>query len=213
LLEYTLNCAEASLKISKIILSTDDEEIASTASRISTRIEIPFLRPPDLAKDDTSMISVLQDLLSKLDRDFNYRPEVVLLLQPTSPFRLPHQIDRAITLLENPISDAVVSVVKVPHNMVPNSQLRIDGQYLIPYEQKQLILRRQDKPVLYARNGPAILAVKSKSILKGEIYPPKTIMLEMDRVTSIDIDEPIDLKIAECLYPLWEKIRTDAIIK
>jgi CMP-N-acetylneuraminic acid synthetase len=132
-----------------------------------------------------------------------WQADAVVYLQPTSPFRSSAAIARAIALLEPGDCDTVVSVVPVPHAMTPSSLMRPAGDYVdfvaSPAERQ---FRRQDKPVLYARNGPAVLALTRASILRDELYGPRIKAVEMGRLESHDIDEPIDLTIAEALLPL-----------
>ena len=146
------------------------------------------------------MLEVLKQALSFLQEKEGYRPAVVVLLQPTSPLRRPEQIDEAVDKLLSEKADSVVSVVEVPHRFTPGSILRLESGRLLPYQEGPQILRRQDKPVLYARNGPAIVAVRAEVILQGNsLYGEKCLPLVMSWETSVDIDDPSDLALAELL--------------
>jgi CMP-N,N'-diacetyllegionaminic acid synthase len=146
------------------------------------------------------MIDVLIDALGALDRREQYRADVVVLLQPTSPFRRADHIDAAVDLLTSSGADSVVTVMQVPHQFGPESVMRLHGDRLEPWVEGATFTRRQDKPILYARNGPAVVATRARVIVDGHaLYGADTRGLIMSREDSFDIDEAFDLKIAELL--------------
>lgn len=162
--------------------------------------EVPFLRPPHLAGDDTPMIDVLLDLVDSLERREAYSPEILVLLQPTSPFRRAEQIDAAVDLLTRSGADSVVTVVSVPHQFAPVSLMQLQDDRLSPYLEGPAPTRRQDKPRLFARNGPAIVAVRTRVVTEQRtLYGPDTRGLVMAREDSLDIDDAFDLELAELL--------------
>ena len=196
LLAYTADAARQSSRLSRTILSTDDERIAETARSLG--IDVPFLRPGTLAGDDTPMLPVLQHALDAM-RDAGLDADAVVLLQPTSPLRRGEHIDAALELLESSGADSVVSVVEVPHQYNPLSVLRLDGGRLRPFLDAPRISRRQDKPQVFARSGPAVLAVRSAIIRAGSLYGDDSRPLVMRVADSIDIDTPFDVELAEWL--------------
>jgi CMP-N-acetylneuraminic acid synthetase len=202
LIRYTIDSATNSKFIDRTIVSTDSEKIAEIAKQLGA--EIPFLRPDDLATDTTPAYPVIEHAIKSLEQE-GFVPDLVIFLQPTSPLRTSEHIDQALALSkENNFSD-VVSVVKVPHNCNPVSIMNIEGDHLQPYLQnnKGEILRRQDKPVVYARNGPSILILNVKNFLnRTELYGKETMPFEMSTLDSYDIDEPEDLKIIEAIMML-----------
>jgi CMP-N-acetylneuraminic acid synthetase len=144
------------------------------------------------------MVEVLAHALSWLAREQGYIPEIIVVLQPTSPLRRPSHIDEALDLLVNSDADTVVSVVEVPHQYSPVSLLEIDkGGFIRPYLQQLMILRRQDKPKVYARNGPAVLAVRRPVLEQGLLYGNRVRAYQMRAEDSIDIDTLEDLALAE----------------
>jgi CMP-N,N'-diacetyllegionaminic acid synthase len=197
LLAYTADAARASRRLSRIVLSTDDEAIASAGSQLG--LDVPFVRPADLALDETPMLPVLQHAVRSLAPAFV--PDAVVVLQPTSPFRRAEHIDEAIQLLETSGADSVVSVVEVPHRFNPMSMMTLDAGRLKPLVAGELILRRQDKPRVYARNGPAVLAVRTRVLDRGSLYGDDCRPLMMGADESIDIDTAADLAYAEHLLP------------
>jgi len=196
LLAYTCQAALASQRLTRVILDTDDPGIAAVGRACG--VDAPFLRPPALAADDTPLLPVIQHALAWLEEHQNFHVEIVVLLQPTSPLRRAEHIDGALDLLINSGADTVVSVVAVPHNFNPVSVMRLDeAERLTPFLEGPQILRRQDKPRVYARNGPAVLAIRREVIEGGQLYGRVVLPLEMDRIASLDIDGPDDLILAE----------------
>jgi len=196
LLAYTVDAVRASRRLTRVVVSTEDAAIADAARALG--LEVPFLRPVELASDDTPMLPVLQHASRALARD-GFAADAVVLLQPTSPFRRAEHIDRAVDLLESTGADSVVSVVEVPHPFTPVSVLRLDGERLHPYLDGDTVARRQDKPRLFARNGPAVLAVRTRVLEEGSLYGRDSRPLLMEAAESIDIDGPGDLALAELL--------------
>lgn len=198
LLAYTCRAAASSKKLTRIILDTDDKAIAKAGEKYG--VEVPFLRPKNLAKDKTLIIDVLVYTLERLKKGENYKPDIVVLLQPTSPLRTHARIDEAVDLLIKTKADCVVSVVEVPHQFNPVSVMKIENGRLVPYGGRLGPLRRQDKPKVYGRNGPAILAMRAGTTLKKKsLYGSDVRPLIMKPEESIDIDNFFDLKIAACL--------------
>jgi len=198
LLAYTCEAALQAKRLTRVIVSTDDQAIAACARDCG--IDVPFFRPPHLAADDTPMLEVLCYVLETLRNGEGYRPDVLVLLQPTSPLRTASHIDEAVRVLVETQADSVVSVTEVPHQFRPSSLLQLDGDYLIPCLNGPIIGRRQDKPVLYARNGPAVLAVRESVVVEQRrLYGDHCHPLVMPPESSIDIDTPFDLRVAETL--------------
>ncbi len=201
LIDWTIAAARSSA-LDRFVVSTDDDEIAAVARSLGA--EVPVLRPAEFAGDEAPALPVIRHMLDVLEERDGYRPDAVIYLQPTSPFRQPAHVDAAIALLQEG-ADTVVSVVPVPHNMVPTSLMRMEGEDLVfcaPPEQRQF--RRQDKETLFARNGPAILAIRTEVVRAGQLYGTRIRPLPMDRIASLDIDEPLDLAIAERLADLTD---------
>ncbi len=206
LLAYTCEAALASRVISRAVLSTDDEEIAAMGQAYG--VEVPFMRPAELARDDIPTLPVIRHALHNLLAMEGYQPTVVVLLQPTSPLRQAHHIDEAVSLLIDTDADSVVSVVAVPHQYNPASVMRIENGQLIPFLKGEgtRILRRQSKPKVYARNGPAILAIRYHIVMEEEsLFGGKCVPYIMDHYSSIDIDTEEDLAYAEFVMQRCEQ--------
>lgn len=199
LLAWTAEAARGS-RLDRAVLSTDDEGIARAGRACG--LEVPFMRPPELAKDDTPGIDVVIHAVGRL-LDAGYRADAVMLLQPTSPLRRAGHIDRAIALLEGrPEADSLVSVVRAPHNMIPETLMRLgpDGwlEPVVPWDERKNL--RQSKPAYFARNGAAIYLVRTECLMgRKSLYGDRILPLEMGKEESLDIDDLLDFEFCEYL--------------
>ncbi len=201
LLAYTCEAALQSQYLTRVILSTDDEVIAEVGRDCG--VEVPFVRPSELARDDTPSLAVAQHAIRWLIEHEGWQADVLVLLQPTSPLRRAQHIDEAVDLLLRSGAETVVSVVQVPHRYSPYSVMRlVDGcledfwQVSVPFDR----YRRQEVPVLYARNGPAVLVTRADVIVEQEtFYGSQVVPYMMDPADSIDIDTYFDLELAAWL--------------
>jgi CMP-N,N'-diacetyllegionaminic acid synthase len=199
LLAYTADAALRSVRMTRVIVSTDDSAIADAARALG--VEVPFMRPVALAADETPMLPVLQHALSAM-REAGFAADAVALLQPTSPLRRAEHIDAALELLDTSDADAVVSVVEVPHQFNPASVLRLEGDRLFPFMDGPTVTRRQDKPRVLARNGPAVLAVRASVIERGSLYGDDCRALVMSAEDSLDIDSSWEATLVELVLQM-----------
>lgn len=196
LLWHTVKAATAS-RLPRVIVSTDNPEIAEAS--LAFGAEVPFDRPGALALDTTPMIAVLQHALDWLEKNGGV-PEAIALLQPTSPLRTASHINEALKLFESGHNDTVVSVIRVQHRYSPGSLMELrDGLLKEVTGTASTATRRQDKPALFARNGPAILITRTEVIRAGKLYGKNSAGYEMSELDSIDVDTVDDLKHAELL--------------
>lgn len=197
LLAYTADAALKASTLDRVILSTDDMDIAQVGRDLG--LEVPFTRPSDLASDAADSLAVIAHTFDWLQKE-GTEVEAIALLQPTSPLRLASHIDEAVTLFRKTRAETVVSVVEVPHRFHPRSLMKIkDGLLHTVVSAEEMVLRRQDLPALYARNGPAILILSTAQLRRCALYTGRTIPYVMSAKDSIDIDEPDDLEFAEYL--------------
>lgn len=195
MLAYTCEAALASQYLKRIILSTDDPTIAEVGRKCG--VEVPFLRPSKLAQDETPMLDVVRHVLNWLQEKEGYKPDIIVLLQPTSPLRKAEHIDAAVNILIKSGAESVVSVIEVPHQFNPVSVMRLENGKLVSFLPSPSILRRQDKPQIYARNGPVVLVTRREIILgKNSLYGDDCRPYIMNERDSIDVDTPLDLEIA-----------------
>jgi CMP-N-acetylneuraminic acid synthetase len=201
LLAYTCEAATGSHSLNRVILSTDDEKIAAVGRECG--VEVPFLRPPELALDNTPSLDVAQHTLNWLAEYDHWQPDILVLLQPTSPLRRSPHVDEALAALMQVEADTIVSVCKVPHHFSPYKLMQIEDGRLYNFWQESLPFdqhNRHNLPTLYGRNGPAILASRARIILdERSFYGEHVLPYVMREEDSIDIDTPFDLQLAEWL--------------
>jgi CMP-N,N'-diacetyllegionaminic acid synthase len=198
LIAWTIQAARQS-RLDRIVLSSDDPAIIDVAKNAGG-VDVPFVRPAELAQDTTPGLDVVIHAVEWLLTHEHYRPEAVMLLQPTSPLRRAEHIDEAIELFVRREADSLVSVVRTPHNMIPESLMRVnqDGwlERLLAFDERANI--RQAKPVYYARNGAAIYLFRTELLLeKRTMYGERMVAYEMAREDSVDIDDAFDLQLCE----------------
>ncbi len=196
LIAYTIDAARAATCLERILVSTDDVEIAAVSRGLGAEV---LMRPVELASDEASTLSVLQHAVAEL-AGAGYRPDAVMTLQPTSPLRTSTHIDDAARAFTNDVSaDSLVSCVEVPHVFHPQSVMRRTAEgYLVSLLDLPQPGRRQDKEPVFARNGAAIYITRTKRL--GEfIFGGRLIAYMMPESASIDIDSPADIAAAERL--------------
>jgi CMP-N-acetylneuraminic acid synthetase len=195
LIVWTIEAALDSKYIDKVIVSTDDKDIADISEQYGATI--PFIRPSKLATDETPSIDVIlhaADFFKKNDYDY------VVLLQPTSPLRTSKHIDESIELLDAKNADAIISVCKMDHSPLWSNTLEKDGNMKGFLQDDILNKRSQDLDIYYRLNGAIYICNINKIkeersfFLKDNIFAYK-----MNRKSSIDIDEEIDFKLAKVL--------------
>jgi CMP-N-acetylneuraminic acid synthetase len=193
LLAYTIEAARESRAFDRVVLSTDDSAIADAARALGC--EVPFMRPPELARDETPHLPVLTDAIVRLrDRD-DYRADAVMILQPTSPLRRAEDIRESIALLERTGADSVVSVSEVPAHYNPMRTLRLDDRamatlFVTGQPVRTRINRRQDMPQAWTMNGAVYLF--RTALLDGEdptLYGDRTAAYSMPAPYGLSIDD------------------------
>jgi CMP-N,N'-diacetyllegionaminic acid synthase len=197
LLEWAARSALRSDRLPEVYLSTDDEEIAKSGRALG--LQVPGLRPAEIASDTTPMISVMQHTAAWYERQDRV-VDAFVLLQPTSPLRTASHVREAVDLYQEHQPESLVSVMRVPHQFTPGSLLRMEQNTVSPWDSNAAApTRRQEKPKLYGRNGPAILIVGRKVLERGLLYGEPTLGYEMNALDSVDVDSPEDLVLASIL--------------
>lgn len=201
LLAYTCTAASASLHLSRVVLSTDDAEIAAVGQQYGA--EVPFMRPAALASDTATSIEVARHALDWLAEHDGWQTDIVVILQPTSPLRTAQHIDEALATMLDQQADTVVSVMELPHHVSPFKVMKLEAGHLKPFWDQPLPFdphNRHSVPALYARNGPAVLAARAPIVQQhGTFYGDEVVPYVMHEADSFDIDTPLDLKIVEWL--------------
>ena len=199
LLAHTCIESLKSKVLDNIIISTDSQKIADVAMLYG--VDAPFLRPPDISGDSSSASEYVEHFLGFLKSQEQSMPEVIVILQPTCPFRVAQDIDNATQLLLDSNLDCITSVNELPSKYNPAWQFKLEGLNLQPYgdnkDWSSIVKNRQLLESTFTRNG-AIYAFRVNSFLKnGNIYGSRVGGYKMPIERSINIDEPEDWIAAE----------------
>jgi CMP-N,N'-diacetyllegionaminic acid synthase len=206
LLAYTADAALSAKRLTRVVLSTEDEEIARIGRQCG--LDVPFLRPVELAGDDTPTIPVLQDVVRRLEEGGEHY-ESILTLQPTNPLRLAEDIDGSIKLLEESGADSVISFVDVGEKHPARMKfVSPDGRVTDPpFAEAFEGQRRQDLPKLYLREGSIYLTRRTVLMEQNSLKGADCRAWIIPQERYCNIDTPFDLFLAEQMlkYRVWEK--------
>lgn len=201
LVAYSIASGLAAEKITRLIISTDDEEIASVCNAYGA--EVPFLRPSELAEDTSPDLPLFQHALDWLGKHENYYPDLVVQLRPTSPLRPLDLVDQAIaTLIASPQADCVRGVTIPNQNPYKMWQPGEDGflKPLLSSEFKEPYnMPRQHLPTVYWQTGH-IDVIRYETIVKGRsLTGDRVLPIMIDPLYWVDIDTEADWTYAEWL--------------
>ena len=202
LIAWTIEAAKDSGVFDRVILSTDDQEIADIGKRFGA--EVPFMRPPELAQDATPHLPVMQHAVTWLKEHEHYEPDFVCILQPTAPLRRAFHLREAVELLERTGAASMVSMVEIPGHFSPHWAVEVDerglGNLLLSKEPiRKRIPRRQNLPKAYAHSGAIYLFRTSLLFdpVDPSFYGDKVAGYVMEDKYNINIDDPEDWVLAE----------------
>lgn len=210
LLGWPIKAAKRSMYVDRVIVSTDDEEIAKIAKEQGA--EVPFLRPSELAADDSTTLSVIVhaiNFLSELGETFEY----CILLEPTSPLTESYDINRAFELLESmrKKADSIVGVSEVIATH-PVFDARINQEGLItPYIDEVFsgVVRRQDIEKLYFFEGSLYISDVKTLLEKQTFYHSRTLPYIVPKWKSFEVDDMLDLLCIETIMKNLDKIKNN----
>jgi CMP-N-acetylneuraminic acid synthetase len=198
-IDVALGARDAGVPIERLIVSTDDAEIADTSRRFGA--EVPFIRPAALAQSDTPSLPVVQHAVAFSEQELALHYDWILLLQPTSPLRTKDDIVGAIAIAEQPDTTGVASITSAA-NSHPAKLKLISNGILKPYLGTDLQQpARQDFAFeVYKTNGAIYLTRRDVLMDQGSFYGtrPRPFIMPLER--SIDIDTLLDFEMAEFLY-------------
>lgn len=195
-IDIALNCHPV---IDRVVVSTDCERIRDLA--LEHGAEVPFLRPPDLATDESHTIDVIKDLLSKLSSLEDYNPDWILLLQPTSPIRDIKDLLEPIKIAKQGECSSVIGVKEISGAEIKKYMTSNAGRLVPKFSTKHPEkLRRQDQTeALFSPNG-SIYLTQSKNIKATSFYGDQPVKFVMPKHKSIDIDDLFDFMVAEFIF-------------
>lgn len=205
LLQYIADAARAANIIDRLILSTDSKAIADLGKELG--LEAPFIRPANLAADDTPMLNVVVHALEFLEKA-GWQADIVFVLQPTSPLRKAEHILEAFSRMQKEDCDSVVSVTEIPDLFSPQKAMRLQKGFLQFWDKDgQQITRRQEVEPAYAREGTVYAFWRRTLAEKGNIYGDKCLPLVLPAEESLSLDTVEDWQRAEGILSTKEKPR------
>ncbi|MBL8214276.1 MAG: acylneuraminate cytidylyltransferase family protein [Bryobacterales bacterium] len=209
LLAWTADSVQRARRLSRIVLSTDDEEIAEAGRRLG--IEVPFLRPKHLALDTTPTVPVLQDVICRLESEGS-RFDAILTVQPTSPLRRPEDVDGAIELLDRSGADSVISFVPVGEKHPARMKfIDDDGRVMDPpFSEAFEGMPRQFLPRLYLREGSIYLTRRDVLMLHNSLKGADCRAWLIPPERACNVDCPFDLELARFLIEYGAQSRETA---
>src|SRR5579883_300982 len=197
LIEYTFEAAQECTGLDRVFLTTDSKSIIQLAKSKYSRIEVPFIRPPELASDTTSHVQVVNHLLTELTKSENLSPDAFVLFQPTSPFRAVKEIEQAILMFRQKGLDSLLGVAKAMHHPA-------DYVWRLPGEtgfrevfERPPTLRRQDLPEVFSITGSLFICNCKWYWAQQRFYDRSSHLFQMSDETLLDIDSPFDLQLAQ----------------
>jgi len=198
LIEYTIRAAQAAGRLTRLILSTDDEAIAEVGRRAG--VGVPFLRPAELAGDSAPTLPVIQHAVRFLEEQGDHF-DAVCLLQPTNPFRGPEDIDACIDRLEDSGADAVVSVLPVPVEFNPHwvYEPGPDGWLHLSTGERSPIPRRQELPQAFHREGSIYVTRRNVLMELNSMFGTRLLGYVMSPDHTVNIDTVEDWQRAEAM--------------
>lgn len=197
LIAYSIECGLSCPSIDRLIVSTDSEKIADISKRYGA--EIPFIRPSELARDDTPMMPVLEHAIKTCENIYSSQIRAIVLLDATSPLRMANDIENCIKIFNDGDGDAVISAAPARRNPYFNMVV-IENSYIrLAIEPERPITRRQDCPPVYDLNNSIWVFSRKAVIEDKQRIPKRSKIYLMDEFSSVDVDRELDFKILEIL--------------
>jgi len=201
---HTIEQARRSSIFDKVIVDTDSQKIADIALKYGA--EAPFLRPAHLANDTAKIADSVEFLLGRLRKEFDYAPDIICLLQTTSPLREIDDVKQCHKVIINPRVKSVCTICET-HPRLYN--LNTDGKIYLANNSNSNSTNRQDWPKGYIENGAMVYMIKTDYFLKNKkfVVNKETIGIVTPRWRSIDLDHMEDWILAEILYKNRNQIK------
>lgn len=204
LIAWSIEHALAVKRIERVIVSTDSEEIAKVA--LAYGAEVPFMRPAELAGDNSSEWLAWKHALNFLLETHDRLPDAMVSIPTTAPLRLPVDIENCLDQYEKGDADMVITVTDAHRspffNMVTNNA---DGTVGLVIPPKSSISRRQDAPTVYDMTTVAYVASTRFVLNHNALFEGRVRSVYVPTERAIDIDTVLDFQIAECLLKIREQ--------
>lgn len=196
LIAWTIEAAASSEHLDRIVVSTEDPEIRGVAE--ASGAEVPVLRPPELAADDSPTIDCVLHMMTHLSAERDRGFDALVVLQPTSPFRVAGEIDRAVETLEDSRFSCLASYVRARSNPFWMVRKGEDGEVHKLLE-SQGLYQRQKLPVVYEPNGAIYINTWDVILRERALRTSPCLLFEMESRSSVDLDTYEDWDYAEYL--------------
>jgi len=196
LIGHAVASAREAQSLTRVIVSTDSAEIAAEARRHGA--EVPFRRPAPLASDEAGMVPVLQHAVRWLEST-GVRPDVVVTLQPTSPFRTGVEIDRTIATLAETGADSAQTLVEASYHPFFMKTMERDARTVALFPDGKKYVRRQDAPAVYQPSGAVYVTRYAVLMDEGQVLGHDNRGVVMSFEASVNIDTEWDFLLAELL--------------
>lgn len=197
LIAYTIEEALKSKILTRVILSSDDEEIIAVAKGYG--VEVPFKRPAELGTDTALGIDVMKHAISLMERIEGSQYDIVVMLQPTSPLRSANDIDNCVRKLIETRADSVISVVPVGEKHPYRMKMIIDDHLVDFMKEPVENLPKQHLPPLYIRNGAVYASRRDVIMIQGSFKGVDCRPYIMPLQRSVNIDDELDALLVEAL--------------
>jgi len=198
LISYTIIAAKKAKCIDKVIVSTDDEGIASISREYGA--EVPFIRPTCLAEDDSPAIDVYLHAIEELEKTHRIVLDDICVLLPTCPLRTWVDIDKAYSIYIMKKADSVISFTQESHPIYWNKFIDTNGRFVNIFDEDYLENRQKLRLSYYPNGG--IYIFKTTLLRQRKYYSDKSYAYIMPRERSVDIDTQNDFAYAEFLLNL-----------
>jgi len=199
LIAYAIQVAKKSKLIDRIIVTTDNDEIAEISKKYGA--EIPFIRPSELAQDHVPTYPVIKHTLDWLKENERYQPDLIVILEPTFPLRSHKEVDDAIKLMiSEKKADSLRGVIEPFQN--PYKMWTLKGKYLKPLLEEGAYTHKKPRQTLekvYWQNGYIYISRYKTLMEKGSIHGEKILPFILDSDKFIDVDTEQDLKLLRCI--------------
>jgi CMP-N-acetylneuraminic acid synthetase len=197
LVAYAIEAALAARRISKLVVSSDDGEVLEIAKKYDPALALR--RPAEMATDASPAIEYVRHALEVLETSGDAAYEAVAIIQPSSPFTLPQDIDSTIQLLEESKADSAVTVMQVEHALHPTKFKVMQGTRLLPYIEEECDrMAANELPKVYVRNC-SVYAIRRETLNQGKIIGADSRGHLMPRERSVDINDELDFEFVQFL--------------
>jgi len=196
LIAWTIVAARKARLAARVLVSTDDPEIAAAAQAAGA--DVPFLRPAELAGDHSSHVDVMKHAVSWLETQGTVY-EYVALVQPTCPLILPEDVDGALELALRTRNDSVITVTPAEHHPYYSHRLRPDGTLEYFWTEGRNYHRRQDLPSAYDEAGAIYVLKRNLLFDRNVLEAEHPLAYVLPRERALDIDAPWDLHLADLI--------------